>query len=79
MINTPAQIAADGIADAVIKKRILSRFIGMVLAEYIRQPPGLDVFIGFPDFWIKRNMPQNPLGIMNVNVLRCDIKITAQN
>jgi hypothetical protein len=79
MINPPAEIATDGVPDAIIIKSILPRLLRMVPAEDIRQPPGNKVLISFPDFRIKRNMPEDSFGVMNVDGFRRDVKITAQN
>ena len=79
MIHAPAQVSSDRIFHAVVKKSVLPRLTGMMLPKNINQTPGQNIFVRLPDLRIERDMSQNTFGIVNVNLLGRDVKITAQH
>ena len=79
VVDAPAQFAFDGIADAVIEKCILFRFVRMMIPENIRQTPGKYALVCIPYLRVEGYMSQDPFGIVDIDLFRRDVEVAAQN
>jgi len=77
MVDPPSEAPLHGARHPVIEEGVTARFLRMMTAEKILQPPSPDGGVGVPDLRRKTDMAEQPFRIVDVNLGRGDVQIAA--